>query len=200
MNRRITMDRNGTGPRGQAPDAVTQGIRLRAQLDPSSPTYASDIAAINDQVVRATFQGASPVQSFPGFGGLNNPLFTNMSNPQAGGVPGGMQPPGLAQPPGQGGMGGPGMPDPNISLPGTPDSPYLGPAAPDAPGLMDGIGGMFGGKPGQISPQMLQMAMSALNPPQQRAPQAPPAPMPMRGGGGGFSPVNPGALLPGQRR
>lgn len=40
-----------SGPRGEAPDAVTQGIAARRALDPNSPSYAEDIQRINNGVV-----------------------------------------------------------------------------------------------------------------------------------------------------
>lgn len=44
--------------RGNAPAAVTAGIEARRALDPASPTYAQDIARINDTVVAQTMGGA----------------------------------------------------------------------------------------------------------------------------------------------
>jgi hypothetical protein len=44
--------------RGNAPAAVTAGIEARRALDPNSPTYAQDIARINDTVVGQTMGGA----------------------------------------------------------------------------------------------------------------------------------------------
>lgn len=50
----------GAAPRGEAPQAVTQGIAARAALDPNAPDYPERIMAINNSVVGQTMPGQAP--------------------------------------------------------------------------------------------------------------------------------------------
>lgn len=168
-------DRTGTGRRGEAPDIVTWGIRQRANLDPSDPNYAANIAEINDRVVRQTFgtMSARPAERTP----MSNPL-SFLS-----------------------GLGGPPRAMGSQVQNQTPEDFMVNPMAAQGPaatpetaaGMAAPMGGMGG-----LSPQMLQMALGLLGGQGQQAPRQAAPPMQMGGGGGGqrLQPSMPSNLFP----